>query len=162
VLAMEAARRGAEVVAIDLSPTLVQHAAERAAAELGPDAAHLHFHVGDFLDPTLGHFDHVVAMDSLIHYDGVDVLRTLSALAERTTGSMLFTFAPRTALLTLMHTVGKAFPRGDRSPMIEPLAESDLRRQIEAQAELTGWHAGRSQRVARGFYISQAMELAHA
>jgi magnesium-protoporphyrin O-methyltransferase len=162
VLAMEAARRGAEVVAIDLSPTLVQHAAERAAAELGAEAARLHFHVGDFLDPTLGRFDHVVAMDSLIHYDGVDVLRTLSALAERTTGSMLFTFAPRTALLSLMHTVGKAFPRGDRSPMIEPLAESDLRRQIEAQAELTGWHAGRSQRVARGFYISQAMELAHA
>jgi magnesium-protoporphyrin O-methyltransferase len=118
--------------------------------------------VGDFLDPALGRFDHVVAMDSLIHYDGVDVLRTLSALAERTTTSILFTFAPRTPLLTLMHKVGKAFPRSDRSPMIEPLAESALRLQIDAQRELSGWHAGRSQRVARGFYISQAMELARA
>jgi magnesium-protoporphyrin O-methyltransferase len=162
VLAMEAVQRGAEVVAIDLSSTLVQHAAERAAAELGKAASRLHFHVGDFLDPALGRFDHVVAMDSLIHYDGVDVLRTLSALAERTTTSILFTFAPRTPLLTLMHKVGKAFPRSDRSPMIEPLAESALRLQIDAQRELSGWHAGRSQRVARGFYISQAMELARA
>jgi magnesium-protoporphyrin O-methyltransferase len=101
-------------------------------------------------------------MDSLIHYDSVDVLRTLSALAERTAHSMLFTFAPRTTLLTLMHTVGKAFPRGDRSPMIEPLAEAALRRQIAAQPELAGWQARRTERVSRGFYISQAMELARA
>ena len=162
--AIELARRGAQVLAIDLSPQLVDVARERCLAQLKAEGApgSIDFRSGDMSDPALGAFDHVVAMDSLIHYDGVDVLRTLSALAERTTGSMLFTFAPRTALLSLMHTVGKAFPRGDRSPMIEPLAESDLRRQIEAQAELTGWHAGRSQRVARGFYISQAMELAHA
>jgi magnesium-protoporphyrin O-methyltransferase len=162
VLAMEAVRRGAEVVAVDLSATLVGHAAERAADALGDAAARLHFHVGDFLDPALGRFDHVVAMDSLIHYDSVDVLRTLSALAERTAHSMLFTFAPRTTLLTLMHTVGKAFPRGDRSPMIEPLAEAALRRQITAQPELAGWQARRTERVSRGFYISQAMELARA
>jgi len=162
VLAMEAVRRGAEVVAVDLSATLVGHAAERAADELGEAAARLHFHVGDFLDPTLGRFDHVVAMDSLIHYDSVDVLRTLSALSERTARSMLFTFAPRTTLLTLMHTVGKAFPRSDRSPMIEPLAEAALRRQIAAQPELAGWQARRTERVSRGFYISQAMELARA
>ncbi len=27
------------------------------------------FRVGDMLDPALGRFDHVVAMDSLIHYN---------------------------------------------------------------------------------------------
>ncbi|MEY4218256.1 MAG: hypothetical protein RL686_763 [Pseudomonadota bacterium] len=60
-LAVEAARLGAQVVAIDLSPTLVDLARERIPA----DVAHLvEFHSGDMLDKRLGHFDHVVAMDS--------------------------------------------------------------------------------------------------
>jgi magnesium-protoporphyrin O-methyltransferase len=64
-LAVEAARRGAQVVAIDLSPTLVNLARER----IPQDVAHLvQFESGDMLDPALGHFDHVVAMDSIIHY----------------------------------------------------------------------------------------------
>ncbi|MFL5254100.1 MAG: magnesium protoporphyrin IX methyltransferase [Rhodopila sp.] len=63
---VEAAKRGAHVVAIDLSPTLVDLARERLPHDLGD--GHIDFHVGDMLDPTLGHFDHVVAMDSLIHY----------------------------------------------------------------------------------------------
>jgi magnesium-protoporphyrin O-methyltransferase len=62
-LAIEAARRGAEVVAIDISPTLVGLAHERAPRDLG--AGRVTFRVGDMLDPTLGRFDHVVAMDSL-------------------------------------------------------------------------------------------------
>ncbi|MCU0939566.1 MAG: magnesium protoporphyrin IX methyltransferase [Burkholderiaceae bacterium] len=146
-LAVEAARRGAHVVAIDLSPTLVKLARERNEREIGTCAAgHVEFHVGDFLDPALGTFDHVVAMDSLIHYT--------------TRSSLLFTFAPRTALLTLMHTVGRAFPRGDRAPMIEPVAERELQQQLRAERELALWRPARTHRIARGFYISQALELA--
>jgi hypothetical protein len=40
--------------------------------------------LGDMLDPALGHFDHVVAMDSLIHYRTDDAVASLSRLAERT------------------------------------------------------------------------------
>ena len=54
------------------------------------------FRVGDMLDPALGEFDHIVAMDSLIHYGAHDVLEVLAGLAPRTRRSMLFTFAPRT------------------------------------------------------------------
>jgi magnesium-protoporphyrin O-methyltransferase len=60
----------------------------------------------------------------------------------------------------LMKTVGKLFPRGDRSPAIVPLAESRLRRDL-AQA-LPGWRVGRTTRIASGFYTSQAMELVRA
>ena len=35
-----------------------------------PFAANIDWRVGDMLDPALGAFDYVVAMDSLIHYDG--------------------------------------------------------------------------------------------
>ena len=149
-LALEAARRGAHVVAIDISPTLVGLAAERSAGHPPLD-----FRVGDMLDPGLGAFDHIVAMDSLIHYRAEDVAPALAGLAARARASVCFTFAPRTALLATMHAVGKLFPRSDRSPAIEPVAPARLAALLEGR----GLDLGRSHRVATGFYISQAQEI---
>jgi len=84
------------------------------------------------------------------------MVRGLAALARH---SLLFTFAPRTRALALMHAVGQLFPRSDRSPAIEPMAEEALRGKLGAECGPAGWSAGRSHRVARGFYISHAMEL---
>ena len=163
-LAVEAARRGAQVVAIDLSPQLVEVARERIAAL--PDGAALLQRIdlrsGDMLDVTLGAFDHVVAMDSLIHYSMFDAVRVVETLAWRTRGSIAFTFAPRTPLLAAMRSVGRLFPRGNRAPWIEPMPEAELRRLLQAAAGLGGWQAGRTQRVASGFYTSQALELGRA
>ncbi len=154
-LALEAARRGAVVLAIDLSPTLVQLARERTASD--PAAARIHFRSGDMLDPALGHFDHVVAMDSLIHYEADDAVRVLSRLAERTRQGMAFTFAPRTPALAAMHTVGRLFPRGDRSPAIVPVAEAELLRRLRTEPAFAGWRCAGNVRVASGFYTSQAL-----
>lgn len=156
-LAVEAARRGAEVVAIDLSSTLVNLARERAPKDLGQGS--IDFRVSDMLDPALGTFDWVVAMDSLIHYQADDMVEMIARLYARARRGMAFTFAPRTALLTIMHTVGKAFPRSDRSPAIEPIGERTLRTRLEAHPTLAGVRIGRSERVDCGFYISQAQEL---
>ena len=156
-LAVEAARRGAEVVAIDLSPTLVDLARER-LPEL-PNGGRVDFRSGDMLDPALGRFDHVVAMDSLIHYDATDAVAALARLADRTSTSMIFTFAPRTPLLAAMITVGRLFPRGDRAPWIEPVAHTALSQALGQAPALTGWDEGRDQRVASGFYKSHALEL---
>jgi magnesium-protoporphyrin O-methyltransferase len=156
-LSVEAARRGAAVTAIDLSATLVQLAAERTPEDL--QTGSIDFRVGDMLDPGMGRFDHVVSMDSLIHYPAADIVRSLAALAGRTERSIVFTFAPSTPLLQAMKLAGRFFPRGDRSPAIEPVAESELRRRIAEAPELSGWTIGRSHRVKKPFYISQAMEL---
>jgi magnesium-protoporphyrin O-methyltransferase len=156
-LAVEAARRGAHVVAIDLSPTLIGLAHERLPRDLG--AGSIELKVGDMLDPTLGPFDHVVAMDSLVHYDATDVVRVVAGLADRTRASILFTFAPRTPALAVMHAVGRLLPRGHRAPAIEPVAESDLQRRLGAEPALAGWRAARTRRVACGFYTSQALEV---
>ncbi len=156
-LAVEAARRGADVVAVDISPTLVQLGRERTAGRHG--AGQVSFHVGDMLDEGFGHFDHIVAMDILIHYQPADVTRVLGMLAKRTASSIVFTFAPRTPLLAAMHNVGKLFPRGDRAPSIVPVAPGHLRSLIEADPALRDWTIGRERRVAGGFYISQALEL---
>lgn len=154
--AVEAARRGAEVVAVDVSPTLVGLARER-AAERGWSG--VSFRVGDMLDPAHGRFDHVVAMDSLIHYALPDAVRALAALAARADRSVAFTFAPRTPALAAMHAVGRLFPRGDRAPAVEPVAEARLLGAMAAEPGLAGWWTGRTRRVSSGFYISQAMEL---
>jgi magnesium-protoporphyrin O-methyltransferase len=98
-------------------------------------------------------------MDSLIHSRAPDAVQALAGLAARTRGSILFTFAPRTALLAAMHTVGRIFPRGDRAPAIEPVAEASLRRLIGAAPGLAGFAPRHSRRIASGFYTSQAMEL---
>lgn len=156
-LAVELARRGATVVAVDLSPTLIELAHERKPEDLGP--GQVDFRVGDLFDDELGQFDHVVAMDSLIHYHADDVIGVVAGLAERATGSLLWTFAPRTPLLALMHAVGRFFPKGDRAPSIEPIGEAALRGLLSSEEALANWRVARTQRVIKGFYTSQAIEL---
>lgn len=153
-LAVEAARRGASVVAIDLSPTLVNLARERTPAGLD-----ITFLSGDMLDPALGQFDHVVGMDSLIHYVAPDMVRVLAALAARASVSVVFTFAPRTPLLAAMHAAGRLFPRRDRAPAIEPIGPSTLKRLITGDPALAAWRPARNHRIDVGFYKSEALEL---
>lgn len=157
-LAVEAAERGAEVVAIDLSPTLVKLAAERLAQQSPELAQKIEFRSGDMLDEGLGPFDHVVAMDSLIHYPCEQIAQALGRLGSRTRHSMLFTFAPRTPLLAAMHRVGRMFPRSDRSPALEPVAAERLHNALHVHLSPQAWFASREQRIANGFYTSHAWE----
>lgn len=148
-LAIEAARRGASVLAIDISRGLVSAGRNRAPADVQID-----WRVGDFTDPALGVFDIIVAMDSLIHYrapDMVDAVAGLGARADR----LAFTFAPRTPALTVLHNIGKLFPRGDRAPRIEPVSEASLRRRMAGA--LATHRVTRSTRVSAGFYKSHAL-----
>lgn len=154
-LAVAAAERGAEVVAIDVARGLVTVARDRAPAGLAID-----WRVGDMLDPALGRFDHVVAMDSLIHYRAFDIVDTLAGLAERTSASLLFTFAPRTRPLAIMHAAGRIFPRANRAPAIEPVDERLLRALIASAVPQL--HASRDARIGTGFYTSHALELRRA
>jgi magnesium-protoporphyrin O-methyltransferase len=162
--AMAAAKRGANVVAIDLSPSLVDVAVRRVAQHLDvfDNGGHIDFRSGDMTAAALGEFDHVVAMDSLIHYNAEDAVRVLQGWSRRTSRSLLFTFAPSSPLLRAMHTVGRLFPRGDRAPAIEPVAESALRHMLATDDGLALWKPGRTQRIASGFYTSQAFELVSA
>jgi magnesium-protoporphyrin O-methyltransferase len=157
-LACEAAIHGAEVVGVDISANLIAIARERAPARTDGGGS-VKFLVGDMLGQEHGAFDHVVAMDSLIHYETADLLPALAKLAERTRSSIVFTFAPRTPALMLMHTAGLMFPRGDRAPAIVPVSVAKLTHLIETEPGLSGWAVKRTQRVSSGFYKSQAMQL---
>jgi magnesium-protoporphyrin O-methyltransferase len=156
-LAQAAALRGARVTAVDIAGGLVALGRERIQA--GPGGQRIDFRVGDMLDPALGTFDYVAAMDSLIHYPTDEIVRVLARLAPRVGKAMVFTVAPRTPALTVMLAVGRAFPRSDRSPAIEPVLDAALRRGVAAEPALAGFAFARSQRIIAGFYTSQAMEL---
>jgi magnesium-protoporphyrin O-methyltransferase len=140
-LAVEAAQRGAEVVAIDVAGSLVAIGRDRAPAGLNID-----WRVGDML-----------AMDSLIHYKAADIVAVVGRLAESTRGSIALTFAPRTPLLMAMLGMGRLFPRGDKSPAILPVRDTHLRGQL--QTALPGAKIGRDQRISASFYTSHALEV---
>ncbi|WP_316194295.1 MULTISPECIES: magnesium protoporphyrin IX methyltransferase [unclassified Bradyrhizobium] len=154
---IEAARRGADVVAVDISPTLIEIAQRRLPDDISRNA--IQFVAGDMLDPRHGGFNFVVAMDSFIHYRAEDAVRIVAGLAARTSDAILMTYAPRTPMLAVMHAVGGVFPRGNRAPSIEPVAEQKLYRLIADHHDLADWRCARSRRIANGFYISQALEL---
>ena len=143
----ELAARGAQVVAVDISPRLLEIGADRLDPRLRD---RVEFRAGDMLDPALGRFDAVIAMDSLIYYTESDLRRALSGLAARS-GQTVFTVAPRTPLLMAMWHAGRLFPRSDRSPTMIP---QDWQRLGQGLPSL-----GRVGRVARGFYISECLEL---
>ncbi|CAA2141217.1 magnesium protoporphyrin IX methyltransferase [Hyphomicrobium sp. ghe19] len=156
-LANEAAARGAEVVATDLSRSLIELARDRAPRTFG--TGHVEFIVGDMLQPDLGRFDYVVAMDSLIHYSAPDMVVVLAGLAAKASRGVLFTYAPKTTALAMMHAIGRAFPRSDRAPAIEPISAFHLDELVEAEPKLRDWNICRTKRIASGFYKSQAVEL---
>jgi magnesium-protoporphyrin O-methyltransferase len=160
LLTVDLARRGGHVTAIDLSPTLVEIARVRLPDDVDP--AFIDLRAGDMLDPALGRFDHVVAMDSLIHYGAAQAVAALAAWAPRAERSIVFTFVPRTPLLALSHAVGRLLPRGDRAPAIQPVSEQAMRRAIAAEPGLRGWTWARTERISAPFYASQAVELVRA
>lgn len=155
-LALELAQKGAHVVAIDLSPNLIELAKERIPEE---DRHNIEFLSGDMLDEGLGEFDYVVGMDSMIHYCASDMLVVLEKLAPRVAQKILFTFAPSTLPLELMIRIGRLFPRKDRAPFIEPISQEKLSKLIDQSPWFIDWKIPHTQLVSSGFYKSQLMEL---
>lgn len=159
-LSVELAKRGAQVTAVDISGSLLEVAKKRTPEHL---LKYIDYRVGDMLATHDQPFDHVMAMDSLIHYPASDMRDAINALSQSISGSgasLVFTFAPRTHLLMAMKHIGRLFPQGDRSPAIEPIAESHLRTLLIDSPINDHMQLGRTHRVDTRFYKSQALELA--
>lgn len=148
-MAVELAQRGAEVVAVDISPALVAIAEKRMPANLPGQITWI---AGDMLDETTGQFDHVLAMDSMIYYSADDIAALLRKAAPRLNGKFVFTIAPRTPALMAMWRVGKMFPRADRSPVMIPQTVAAIDKALQGEGALTD-----IARIKSGFYISNAV-----
>jgi magnesium-protoporphyrin O-methyltransferase len=157
-LSFEAAMRGANIIAVDVSAGLIKIARDRMPNGMDGE---IDFRVGDMADPDIGTVDHSVAMDSLIHYEPSDIVAALAVLAQRTSKSIVFTVAPATPALVAMRLAGRLFPRSDRAPAIVPVAMTTLLNKIAAEPRLAKWRVVRTLRVNTAFYKSQALELVH-
>jgi magnesium-protoporphyrin O-methyltransferase len=147
-MATELAQRGAQVVGVDISPQLIDIAKRRLHPAL---AGQVDFQSGDMSNPALGRFDFALAMDSLIYYREADIGRVIGNLSKRTSESIVFTVAPRTPFLMAFWTLGKLFPRSDRSPTMVPHDATRLARHCPG-------HLTKIDRITSGFYISECLE----
>jgi len=154
MLAIEAARRGADVVGIDVSPQLIEIGKSRLPDDVKD---RISLYAGDMLDPSYGDFDHIVSMDVLIHYESDQIAAATARLAERAGHSLLFTFAPGTPLLRTARAIGQFFPKSDRSPSIVPVAHDLLKSRLSRS--VPNAKLGRDRRISRGFYTSHAQEV---
>ena len=148
-LSEELALRGCQVVAADISPSLVNGARSRIPNHLHKN---IEFITGDMVDPKLGNFDYVVAMDSLIYYRKKDLTSLLVDLSSRTSHSIYFTLAPKTMLLMMMWYLGKIAPKGDRSPVMVPQSFKAISRELDGNLQLIDLGV-----INSGFYISHAI-----
>jgi len=155
-MAVELARRGARVTAVDLSENLIELARERLPDDVDP--RQIDFVAGDMLDPELGDFDFLVAMDSLIHYPRPQVVAALAALAPRVGQGMLFTRVPFSPLLAAKRGVGRLFPRSDRAPDVRPDRLKPLLGALGTQLH-GDWALVERERVHSGFYTAEALKL---
>lgn len=151
-MAVELAGRGAQVLAVDISPALIEIAQRRVPAHL---AAQIDWRSGDMMNADFGQFDHMLAMDSMIYYTADDIAGILNKATPRLSGKFVFTLAPRTPALMAMWRVGQLFPQKDRSPTMIPHSLPLVRRAMQA-AKVPGTLI-EIERIKSGFYISTAL-----
>lgn len=153
-MAIELANRGADVVGIDISPSLIEIAEKRRPDRL---AGSLDLRSGDMFNPALGTFDYAMAMDSMIYYEASDLGSILAKLAPRLRSALIFTLPPRTTLLMAMWRMGKLFPSSDRSPVMIPQSLAGVANSAkDANADGSLREVGK---VNSGFYYSMALRF---
>lgn len=153
-MAIELAQRGADVVGVDISPSLIDIAKKRRPHRL---AGTLELRAGDMFDPGLGRFDYAMAMDSMIYYEAADLGSILAKLAPQLRESLVFTLPPRSPMLMMMWRMGKLFPRSNRSPIMVPHTLAGVATAIR-DAQAMG-HLREVGTINSGFYHSMALRF---
>ena len=155
-ISIELAKRGAQVIGVDISTNLIKVAKDRTPSSL---TKKIQFESGDMLSSEHGKFDYVIAMDSLIHYGLKDITDALGHLAKNTSNSILFTVAPKTLLLSSLLVLGKLLPRSNRSPRISPVTCHALNKHLQKASVFSEREAKLLKRIKASFYVSEALVI---
>ena len=153
---IELAKRGANVLGIDISANLIEIAKKRLPDNLKKN---IEFLTSDMMQ-CHGNFDFVILMDSLIHYPEKDTIIILENLLQNTNEKMLFTLVPSTLILSLKLKVGRLFPKSDRSPTLSPLnIETFIKEYKNKFDKEFGVSLASIGKVNDLFYTSEVLEL---
>ena len=135
--------------AVDLSPNLVSLAHERLPQDI--PFCRIDFRSGDMLDASLGEFDYLVAMDSLIHYAPEQVVSALAQWAPRIRWAMsLPLHLAALCLKPCSMWEGSSQSPIDRRPLCPRLFGS-FKSLLPPSLPLRGWTLTRRERVSKGF-----------
>ena len=146
-------KRGAEVVGVDISEKLIEVAKKRSRPN-----RNIEYFAGDMKEQSFGSFDYIIAMDSLIHYSTEDVISSIVEFSERANNSVLFTIIPNTFALRTKLSLGKYFPKSERSPEVVPIQGGQLQK-LEVLKSSTSLE--KIKRIKSFFYVSEAWEFAN-
>ena len=151
-LSIPLAKRGATVTASDISEKMVGEARERQQAELG-QTENPQFSTSD-LEAISGSYDTVVCLDVMIHYpeaEALDMIEHLTGLAKE---RVIFSFAPKTPLLTVLKKIGEFFP----GPSKATRAYQHREKAISDRLQTLGWTVNRRETIKSQFYYSWVLE----
>ncbi|MGQ9836600.1 MAG: magnesium protoporphyrin IX methyltransferase [Cyanobacteriota bacterium] len=152
-LSLPLAAKGAQVFASDISEQMVKEARRRQQIELG-SSENPQFQVSD-LEELRGEYDAVICLDVMIHYPEADALRMLEHLTRLAQSRLIFSFAPKTPLLTLLKKVGEFFPGSSKTTRAYQHREAIL---VSKLTEL-GWKVQQRQAIRSRFYFTWILDL---
>ncbi|MEM9153065.1 MAG: magnesium protoporphyrin IX methyltransferase, partial [Cyanobacteria bacterium P01_F01_bin.3] len=151
-LSIPLAKRGASVVASDISEKMVGEARERQQTELG-QTDNPQFSTSDLEDIT-GSYDTVICLDVMIHYPedaALDMIQHLTMLAN---DRVIFSFAPKTPVLSVLKKIGEFFP----GPSKTTRAYQHREKAILERLQSLGWTVDRRETIKSQFYFSWILE----
>ncbi|WP_017325641.1 magnesium protoporphyrin IX methyltransferase [Synechococcus sp. PCC 7336] len=152
-LSIPLAQRGAQVFGSDLSEKMVQEARDRQQAELG-QTENPQFSTSD-LEAIQGSYDTVVCLDVMIHYPEADALEMIEHLTTLSTDRVIFSFAPKTPLLTILKKIGEFFPGPSKATRAYQHRETAI---VERLQQL-GWTVKRRETIKSQFYFAWILEV---
>ena len=161
VVSRALARAGSEVVGCDLAEEMVQYSRQAAQEEPEEVAKRLSYLVSDLESvhtKVEGPFDLVICLDVLIYYPEEEFGRIVQNLASLSPRRLIFTYAPASRVLKVMHKVGRLFPRGHKSTNMEIIGVEAVRRGLAS----AGLRLARQKPFSKGFYhvvLAEAVAL---
>ncbi|NJK62565.1 MAG: magnesium protoporphyrin IX methyltransferase [Synechococcaceae cyanobacterium SM2_3_1] len=150
-LAIPLAQRGAQVQASDISEQMVGEARQRAESQGLQNNPH--FLVSD-LEHLQGSFDVVICLDVMIHYPEADALRMVEKLTQLAKQRLIFSFAPKTPLLTALKKIGEFFPGPSKTTRAYQHREQALVQQLQA----LGWEVKQRETIRSRFYFAWILD----
>ncbi len=150
-LSIPLAQRGAEVWATDISEQMIQAAQARWQAQGSPGK--IHFSVAE-LETLEGRYDIVICVDVMIHYPLPQALGMIEHLSNLAQTRLIFTFAPKTVLLTLLKQVGGLFPGASKATRAYQHPEGE----IVAHLNKLGWQVQDRVAIDEQFYFARLLD----
>ena len=150
-LSLPLAKRGATVVASDISAAMVEEATKRAETAGLSDRAT--FSTSD-LEAIEGKYDTVTCIDVMIHYPQDKMAQMVQGLASKADKRLIISFAPDTWYYTFLKKVGELFPGPSKTTRAYLHTEEAV---VKALSD-AGFELSRTEMTGTSFYFSRLLE----